>query len=266
MSRDSIGHTFLIATLLCGVCSLLVSATAVGLRPRQQANKELEKKRNVLLVSGAIDPQKRTDRQTIERLFGQIDARVIDLSNGQYVDDVNGMPPEQYDQRKATKDPKLSDPVEGGDIARIKRRERYSAVYLVEENGDLEQIILPVYGSGLWSTLYGFVSLEADATTVRGLVFYEHGETPGLGGEVDNVRWRSLWKKKKVHNAEGQVAIEVIKGTVTGGTSNAHHKVDGLSGATLTANGVTNLIRYWLGNDGFGPFLDRIRAGGAEDG
>ncbi|MGB0764601.1 MAG: NADH:ubiquinone reductase (Na(+)-transporting) subunit C, partial [Luminiphilus sp.] len=115
---------------------------------------------------------------------------------------------------------------------------------------------------GLWSTLYGFVALESDGNTIAGLGFYEHKETPGLGGEVDNPRWKNLWKGKQVYR-DGAVAISVVKGSVDQGSDAANWQVDGLSGATLTSRGVSNLVQYWLGEDGFEPYLRNLREGDA---
>ena len=99
-------------------------------------------------------------------------------------------------------------------------------------------LIMPIEGKGLWSTLYGFLSLDADMNTVRGITFYKHGETPGLGGEVDNPNWKALWNERQAFDADGSVEISVIKGRA-GPASEDPHRVDGLSGATLTSKGVS---------------------------
>ena len=131
-----------------------------------------------------------------------------------------------------------------------------------DPQGDIDKIILPIRGYGLWSTLYGFIALEADGNTVAGLGFYEHGETPGLGGEVDNPRWKAVWPGKQVYR-DGEVAIALIKGAVDTSSANAPWQVDGLAGATLTARGVTNLVQFWLGENGFEPFLNNLKSGEA---
>ena len=171
--------------------------------------------------------------------------------------------PESYDQRKAAKDPQRSERLSGKeDIAGIKSQANVAEVFLARgDDGDLSRIILPVHGYGLWSTLYGFLALEPDANTVSGLGFYEHGETPGLGGEVDNPKWKALWEGKKLYGEQGEVEIQVVKGAVDSKTPNAEHKVDGLAGATLTSNGVSNLLRFWVGENGFGPYLKRMQQG-----
>jgi len=258
MPRDSIGNTFKVAGLLCLVCSFLVSAAAVGLRPWQQANKELSKRKNILQVAGLYE-----DSKSVEELFSQIETQLIDIgdpANPIQVTDEQLIA--SYDPRKAVGDPELSVPFPetgGRKLAGFKGRERYVFVYLVKKDGRLDEIILPVYGKGLWSTLYGFVALDHDMMTIRGLGFYEHGETPGLGGEVDNPRWKALWKGKKAYNDDWSVNIAVIKGIVRPGQPDAEHKVDGLSGATFTSKGVTALLQYWLGEQGFRPYLQKLR-------
>ena len=130
-------------------------------------------------------------------------------------------------------------------------------VYEVVKDDEVEAIILPIEGMGLWSTLYGYIALDADVNTIEGITFYEHGETPGLGGEVDNPRWKALWPGRKAFDERGNVKIQVKKGPA-GPPSEDPYQVDGLSGATLTSRGVTNMLHFWLGEEGFGPYLDRL--------
>ncbi|MGM8227424.1 Na(+)-translocating NADH-quinone reductase subunit C [Cellvibrio sp. ARAG 10.3] len=256
-NNDSIKKTIIVTVLLCIVCSVIVSAAAVLLRPAQVANKSLDFKRNILSAAGLLEPGKNVDAIFNERVV----TRVVDLKTGKFTDAVD---PVSYDQRRASKDPSLSTNLSADeDLAKISRREDYSVVYLIQdENEQLQKIILPVKGYGLWSTLYGFLALEADANTVVGLVFYEHAETPGLGGEVDNPVWKAKWVGKEVYD-EGDVAIAIIKGSVDSSSSNAVHQVDGLSGATLTSRGVHNLLHFWLGDNGYKPFLTNLKNGEA---
>ena len=256
-SNDSIGKTLIVAFSLCIVCSVIVSAAAVVLKPVQEVNKALDRKRNILAAAGMLD-----DSRSVEEQFAQISTRVVDLRTGKFAD--GDLDPAKYDQRKAAKDPQLSDALTAGqDLAKIARREHYALVYLVEKpQGGIDKIILPVHGAGLWSTLYGFVALESDANTVAGIGFYEHGETPGLGGEVDNPRWKSLWPGKQVYR-DDEVSIALLKGAVDPSSANAPWQVDGLAGATLTARGVTNLVQFWLGENGFEPFLQHLQDGEA---
>ena len=255
-SNDSTSKTLIVAFSLCIVCSIIVSAAAVILKPAQEANKTLDRKRNILAAAGMLD-----ESASVDELFAQISTRIVDMRTGKFTDDVNA---EDYDQRKAAKDPSASDALTSAqDQAKVARREHYAVVYLVEDaGGDIDKIILPIHGYGLWSTLYGFIALESDGNTVAGLGFYEHGETPGLGGEVDNPRWKSSWPGKQVYR-DGEVAIGLIKGAVDPASANASWEVDGLAGATLTARGVTNLVQFWLGENGFEPFLNNLKSGEA---
>jgi len=252
-SNDTVQKTVKVALLLCLVCSIVVSGAAVILKPVQQANKALDRKTNILAAAGI-----ETKGQDIDALFHQFTPKVVDLDAGVYTSAVDA---ETYDQRKAAKNPKLSDALSDDvDIASINRRERYATVYLLKKEGKLERIIIPVHGYGLWSTLYGFLALEGDGKTVAGLGFYSHAETPGLGGEVDNPRWKSQWVGKRIFDEQGQTQIELVK-SVDPSDPRAVYKVDALSGATLTSNGVENLIRFWVGEKGFGSYLANLRAG-----
>lgn len=263
-SKETTSKTLTVALLLCLVCSVVVASSVVLLKPIQQKNKALNLKANILAAAGLL--QEGDSAQTIETKFASIDARLVDLDTGEYVEAaaVGKDNVLDYDQRKAAKDPSTSAPIPGDlDIASIKRRVKYAKVYLVQEGDDLKTIVLPVSGYGLWSTLHGFLALEGDANTVVGLGFYEHAETPGLGGEVDNPRWKGIWPGKKVYDLEQgeEPRLMVIKGTVDKTRPEAIHQVDGLSGATLTSVGVSNLVQYWTGDQGFQKYLDRLRKG-----
>ena len=255
-SNDSTVKTLVVAFSLSIVCAIFVSTAAVVLQPAQEINKTLDRKRNILAAAGMLEEGK-----SVEEQFSQVSTRLVDLRTGKFVED---MDPQSYDQRKAAKDPKASSNLsDEEDIANIGRRENYSLVYVVEDSaGELEKIILPVRGYGLWSTMYGFIALEQDINTVAGLGFYEHGETPGLGGEVDNPRWKGMWPGKQVYR-DGDVELGLVKGSVDPDSDNAAWQVDGLAGATLTSRGVTNLVHFWLGENGFEPFLNNLQAGEA---
>lgn len=257
MKRDTVIGTFTVAALLCVVCSLLVSSAAVGLRPLQTSNRAWEKKRNILEAVGFASSR---DAVAVEKAFRRIETRVVDLATGKYVG-TETIDPAVYDQVAAARNPELSIAISpDDDLAAIKRRETYSLVHLVKNDaGEVDQVVLPVKGMGLWSTLYGFLAIDRDLRTVRGLTFYEHRETPGLGGEVDNPDWKAQWKGKLLFDDRGDVKIRVIKGTVDPGSSQSMHQVDGLSGATITSHGVTNLLHYWFGDHGYGPYLSELQ-------
>jgi len=258
LPNDDARKILFVAVALCLVCSLLVSSAAVLLGPAQQAQKDANRKLNVLLAAGLVADGERPD---INALFLRIEARLVDLDRGRFSDRLN---PATFDERSAARDPQLGEAVpREQDIASIGRRARYATVYLLRDGDRLERVILPVHGYGLWSTMYAYLALDADLKTVAAINFYEQAETPGLGSEVENPRWQALWHDKQVYGPEGEVRLRVVKGSVDPAGDDAAYKVDGLSGATLTGNGVSNMIRYWLGPNGFGPFLDNLANEGA---
>lgn len=255
MASDSVQKTFGVALVLCVVCAVVVSSAAVILRPQQQENKLLDLKTNILASAGLLQPG-----IDVEKQFEQITARVVDLDTGYFTDAVDAS---IYDQRKASKDPSMSvslDPK--SDPAKIKRRAKFATVYIVDGEQGIEKVILPIKGYGLWSTLYGFLALESDLQTIAGIGFYEHTETPGLGGEVDNPNWKAGWVGKQAYKS-GEVAISVIKGKADMSRDGSEYQIDGLAGATLTTRGVHNLIQYWLGEEGFAPLIGHLKSGDA---
>jgi len=247
-------YTILFATAVCIVCAIVVSAAAVSLKERQDINAALEKQRNVLEVAGLMEPGEKLDAVAVAERFENIEMEVIDMATGEPAPDID---PATFDQARAAKDPDSST-LAPPNPSLVKRIPNHALIYKVLGNdGEIEALVLHVEGYGFWKTLYGFMAIEDDLNTVRGITFYDHGETPGLGGEVDNPRWKSRWIGRMVFGDDGQPKIEVIKGFAPP-PDQAPYEVDGLSGATLTSRGVTNLVHFWLGDTGFGPYLDRL--------
>ncbi len=256
MADESVAKSFYSVLILAFVCSLLVAGAAVGLRPMQEANKLKDQRKNILYAAGLYEPGK-----SIDELFRPIETKIVDLSTGKYVPEEQ-LAPGSYDQLKAALTKvggRLLAPDQ--DLAGLHRLEKYSLVYLVRDkkDGKISQIILPVRGKGLWSTMYAYVAVDADLNTIRGISFYEHGETPGLGGEIENRRWQDGWQGKKLYTPDGKMELKVIKGTVDPSGQQAAYQIDGLSGATLTANGVSRLMEFWFGDHGFKPYLKQLR-------
>ena len=244
---ESAGRTLTIAAILCGVCSVLVSGAVVILKPRQDFNADLDFKKNILMSTGLY-----TEGADINEIFKKIEPAVVDLESGEITD----IDPKTFDAGKAPVD-KIPTKT---DSAGIKQRARQQIVYFVKNEGKVEMIVLHLVGKGLWSTMKGFLALEADANTVRGFQYYTHGETPGLGGEVDNPAWIAQWKGKKVFNDDLKPAVDVLKSKVPAGTPNFENKIDGISGATLTMVGVEGTFNFWLSEMGYGKFLENFRA------
>lgn len=247
-------YTILFATAVCIVCAIVVSSSAVSLKERQDINAALDKQRNVLQAAGLLEPKEKISIEEVAKRFESIEMVVVDLATGEPAPDID---PASFDQAKEAKDPASSSPAPPNPSL-IKRVPDHSMVYRVlDENGNLDSLVLPIEGYGLWKFLYGFIALESDLNTVRGITYYQHGETPGLGGEVDNPRWKEGWIGRKVFDDSGEPKIEVIKG-YAGPVETDPYEIDGLSGATLTSRGVTNMIHFWLGENGFGPYLENL--------
>ncbi|PQO36245.1 Na(+)-translocating NADH-quinone reductase subunit C [Bremerella cremea] len=256
MRRDSVLGTIMVAAVLCVVCSVVVSVAAVALKPFQLENERLDKQKNVLAAAGLLEPG--DDAAAIDAKFKKIKRQIVNLDSGEVaseeelkeagIDD-----PANYSPDEARENDNLNRQVTG--LPGIEKTEKYAVVYVIEDDGELHGVVLPIYGKGLWSTMYGFLALDADLMTAKGITFYKQGETPGLGGEVDNPKWKALWPGKKLRSPDGEVLIHVVKGQGTG-----DEQVDGLSGATITTNGVNDFVRFWLGEEGFGPYLKQLES------
>jgi Na+-transporting NADH:ubiquinone oxidoreductase subunit C len=248
-------YTIRFAAAVSVVCSILVATAAVVLQDRQDENKALDQRRKVLDVAGLIAPGERLTRDDINQRFEtNVEAMVIELATGAPTPNID---PQVFDQREATQGPSTSEPAPRNN-AGIARLPHHAVVYLIMDGDEVSAVILPVRGKGLWSTLYGFIALSRDLRYVKGVTFYEHGETPGLGAEIDNPRWQALWEGRQVFDEAWQPQIAVIKGHA-GPVDEAPFEIDGIAGSTITGRGVTNLLHFWLGADGFGPFLKRYR-------
>ncbi len=261
-ARESTAYTVLFAVAVSAVCALLVSATAVGLRDRQQANALLFQQKNVLLAAGLADPHVSLSRDQVLAIFKQrIRVRGVELKTGELLAE-DRFDAASYDQRRARNDPQQSSAVAPND-ARIARVPDVGLMYqVISVNGALEQVVLPMEGMGMWGTMYGFLAVGGDGNTVHGITFYEQKETPGLGGEIANPKWQALWVGRKVFDANWQPQLTVIKGSA-GPPSQDPHRIDGLSGATITSIGVARMLQFWLGAEGYASTLKLLRPGGS---
>jgi|TARA_E500000178_G_scaffold272335_1_gene270488 Na+-transporting NADH:ubiquinone oxidoreductase subunit C len=239
-------NKMIIPLIACIACAVIVSVTAVSVRPEQNLNIENEKKLKILAAAGIVTNE-------VDKEFSKIETLYIDFVSNQLIQ-IEG----NYDHIKASASAESSSIIpKKQDIAILKRRENVAPIYVwYSKEEQIEKVVLPIRGYGLWGTLYGYISLDADLNTVKGIEYYDHKETPGLGGEVDSPAWKADWNGKKVYNSSGEVILYVTKGP-----SSEDYEIDGISGATLTSNGVTNMIRYWLGENGYGPVLQQLREG-----
>ena len=247
LPNDRPAKTLAVTMAVAVAGAVLVATSAVLLRPLQIVNKELDRRQH-------IDQMVRNLPQEGDGIV--IEARVVDLATGEYMPEIDAT---QFDQRQAALDPIESTEVASGiDIASLSRRSRKAVVYIGRKNGKTELVILPVRGQGYGSMLYGYLGLAADANTVIGLSFYEHAETPGLGALIDTAEWKAQWRGKLVNDG-AVVRLGVGPRRIEPGSDEAVYQVDALTGATWTGVGVNNLLHYWLGTDGFGPYLTKFR-------
>lgn len=266
MSSDSTKKTIQVALGVCLVCSILVSAAAVSLNSIQTENRQVDKIKNIL-AAGGIDYQNKDPQELYNQKIKPV---TVELESGEIIDPEEKselLKPKNFDIKKVSNVPELSTSIPSSeDIAGIKRKPEYMTVYeVLDENNNVDKYIFPVHGKGLWSTMYGFISLDKELKTVEGITFYEHGETPGLGGEIDNPTWKASWKGKRAFNEDGEYIIDVLKGKVDQSNPNSDHQIDGLSGSTLTTRGVDYTMKYWLGENGYGAFIDKVRKEGSDE-
>jgi Na+-transporting NADH:ubiquinone oxidoreductase subunit C len=261
VARETPRYTILFATAVCVVCALMVSVAAVSLQPRQKANARLYMEKNVLLAAGLVKPGQDVTIADVEKFFQKnVKARLVDLATGELA------PAEKpdaraYDQRAARSDPagsRVAPPNNAG----IGRLPKYGVAYFVLKDGQPEQVVIALEGLGMWGTVYGFMAVDKDGRTIRGLTYYDQKETPGLGGEIGNPAWQALWVGRHAYDEQGLPKIAVIKGQA-GPPDKDPLRVDGMSGATITSNAITRLTQFWLSDDGYGKFLKRFKEKGA---
>lgn len=257
MRKESPLRALLTVLVTAVVCSFFVSASVVLLRPIQLNNKLLERSGNVLSLTGLLPADGEIGEEQLLDLFKGLDARVVNIDDATLDSEFD---PYTFDGRKAAADPELSVAVPPDeDIASLGRRSRYKTIYLVWKGGELDRVVLPVRGAGMWSMIYGYISLESDFNTIAGVKFYEQNETPGLGDQIATPHWQSKWVGKQLYDEQGEMLFRISEGPVKEGASGAEYQVDALTGATITANAVTALVKYWFGPNGYGPLIGQMR-------
>ena len=257
MNNDSPVKAIVVVLLTAMVCSTLVSAAVVLLRPIQLNNQLLEQSKNVMQLTGLLPEGALPDDDEMLGLYKLLDRQIVDIDQAVFDEtvDIN-----TYNQRRAVNDSELGVEVPSAmDTANLGRRSRHAPIYMVWDGEDLDRIILPVRGVGMWSMLYGYIALESDLNTVAGMTFYEQNETPGLGDQITHDHWLEQWQGRQIYDDRLHPMFRVNDGVVQPGSEAARHQVDALTGATVTGNAVTNLIHYWFGPHGYQAFLEHLR-------
>lgn len=256
-AKDTPLRALLTVLVTAVICSAVVSASVVLLRPIQLNNQLLERSGNIMQLTGLLPAGEAVEDDALLDLFKSLDTRVVNIDAADFAD---GIDPYTFDARKAAGDPELSVAVPAAqDRAKLGRRSRFKVIYLVWQDDVLDRVILPIRGAGMWSMLYGYVALEPDFNTLAGVIFYEQNETPGLGDQISQDYWERQWQGKQLYDETGEMLFHVAEGPVTPGSAAADYQVDALTGATITANAVTALMQYWFGPNGYGPLLQRLR-------
>jgi len=234
-NKNSTSYIFIFALVICALCSLALALVSEGLRPRREMNEAVERQKNILKAAGLADSVRKEVSADIAVLFAEkIEALVIDAKGER----VPGILPDQA-------------VLENGQYP----------LYILKEAGEIQGYVFPISGKGLWSTIYGYLALEPDGVTLKGISFYKHGETPGLGGEIEARWFQQNFQGKKIYDVARQTLrpVRVAKGR----TGDRYHGedlefvVDGISGATMTGNGITAMLDYWLRV--YDPYFQKVR-------
>ncbi len=248
-------RTLAVAFVICASCAALVSASVVLLRPLQLANQRAAREERVRALLAGIPG---LSGSILELEGAAIDLRAVELASGAYATDVD---PESLVRREDAGPEGVALPT-GEDPAGVGRVPRFAPVYEVRRSGNLHTVVLPVRGRGYVSQIRAYLAVAGDGNTIRGIAIGEHEETPGLGAEIARPEWQQRWQGKRLRDEAGEVRIRVVRQAPSADAPEAAFAVQGISGATRTGDGMTELVRFWVGPRGFGPFLARIREGG----
>ena len=222
-------YTLIFTSCVTIVLGIIIATTADNLRERQKTNEELDIKKNILYALGY--------KQNIDNPWTN---KIVESLYNNSINEI-------YLDHKGT----------------VYQKQEYIEknplkIYQSLDNGLITGYAIPIEGKGLWGTMYGYFAIEPDAVTVKGITFYRHKETPGLGGEVDKEWFKNNFIGKRLVDNDGKlVSIEVIKGFVSDKDPEAYRKVDGISGATITGKGVTTFLKKDLNK--YEPYFKKIR-------
>ncbi len=231
-------YTIMFIIIVSLAAAMILSVSSTLLKERQERNVEVDIKRNILLAAGAMKPG-----DDVEKLYSMNIKGIVVNSRGEITS--SSISAEKIDFE--------------GELEKNPDDRRYP-VFISASGGRVKSYCIPIVGKGLWSTLYGYLALEADLNTVKGITFYKHGETPGLGGEIESASFRSNFTGKRILAADGTLmSLTVLKGKTAANSQGIIHQVDGISGATLTTAGVNKLLKNCLLI--YEPYFRNVRAG-----
>lgn len=253
MATENIGRTLLVATAVALGCSAMVSLAIHYLRPIQDAYAQLERNRTVLAAAGEL-PVELSDRQVVTGYL-ELDIRLVDMTRGIFVDAAPVGKVHTYDHWALEEGSPLLLAPEGEPAPHQPTlTPRYVPVYLVWKGQTLHRLVLPVHGKGMWSTIYAYLALQGDLSTIAALHVYRHGETPGIGDRIEDPRWLSTWAGKRVYDDAGRSRFSLTKNA-----SDSPYSVDLITGASVTSEALGNIVRFWMGPQAYGPLLQALR-------
>jgi Na+-transporting NADH:ubiquinone oxidoreductase subunit C len=247
--NDNRVKTLLIAFLVSAVCALMVTAATVMLRPIQAQNRAAEQQARLEALISAVPGM----AELVASAGGDaLSTVVVDLDRGAAAADVT---PETLSDALA--DPSNWTELGGGDdIAGIRSRPDLAQIYLLRDGDRVSLAILPVVGTGYNGRIQALLAVNGDMQTLAGIAITEQSETPGLGARIEEPLWQQSFVGKQLFDATGSIRFAVARGP-----SRTDHEVDGITGATRTSNGITQMIRFWVGPNGYGPLMAAVRRG-----
>ncbi|MCX2680383.1 Na(+)-translocating NADH-quinone reductase subunit C [Galbibacter sp. EGI 63066] len=221
MNRDSNAYTFIFAAIMVVIVATTLAFAATSLKPRQDENVRIEKMQNILSTIG-IEASKEEAQETYEKYITE--ELALD-NNGEIV--VEGEEAFKIDLAK--------------EVKKDEEQQRFP-LYVADIEGK-KYYVIPLRGAGLWDAIWGYIALENDVSTVKGAVFDHKGETPGLGAEITQAWFQERFENEKIYDTSGNfVGVTVQKG-YSGGNDKDDNAVDAISGATITGDGVTAMIK-----------------------
>ena len=248
LPNESRTKTLIVAFLVSAICAAFVSGATVILRPIQAANRAAEEQARIDALVRGIPGM----ADLLDTTGGALSTVVIDLQTGHAARDVT---PQTLDV--ALRDPNNWTPLEAtDDLAGLGQRPNYVQVFLLREGGAISLVLLPVTGQGYGGRLDAILAVRGDMNTVAGIAVTGQSETPGLGARIEETAWQSGFPGVELRDETGEIRFRVAKGA-----AQTDHEVDGITGATRTGNAVTQMVRFWLGPEGYGAFIDAVERG-----
>ncbi|MBY5973700.1 FMN-binding protein [Ferrimonas balearica] len=248
LPNESRTKTVLVAFLVSACCAVMVSGATVVLRPIQAANRAAEEQARLSALVAGI-PGMST---LLEQSGGALSTVVIDLDTGRAATEVS----------PATLETTLADAGNwtvlepGEDIAGLVQRPDYAQIYLLRSEGEVSLLLLPFSGQGYNGRIDGILALKGDMHTIAGLTITGQSETPGLGARIEEPAWQASFNGVETTDDSGEIRFAVARGPAS-----TEYEVDGITGATRTSSAMTRIIRFWLGEEGYGPLIEAVRRG-----